>query len=140
MIAVLDTQGVEVFADRSGRGRARLRLLWRQVEDIVVPAAVLAEGVLTGRAGHDVGVHRLLRCVAIDDVTEAIGLSAGALRQQALRADGGHRPSGIDAIVAAVADRWAGGGDVVIVTSDEEDLVALSQFADNAERLSIERV
>lgn len=139
VIAVLDTQGVEALADQRRRKRARLRVLWRQVDDVVIPAAVLAEGVLTGRPGHDIGIHRLLRDISIDTVTEEIGFAAGALRNQALR-DGGPTPTGVDAIVAAVADHHAAEERVVIVTSDEDDLIALAQFADNPGRLSIEPV
>ena len=140
MIAVLDTGGVDALATVHEGGRARVRLLRRDVETFVVPAAVLAEGLLTGNPAHDVPVHRLLRAADITDVTERLGRTAGDLRQVTIRRAAGSRPSGVDAIVAAVADQHAAHDDVVIVTSDPRDLVPLTLSCDHASRISVEVV
>lgn len=140
MIAVLDTEGVGALAADPRGSRARLRILRRDLEDVVVPAAVLAEGLFTGNPAHDVPVHRFLQMASITDITERLGRHAGALRQATVGRNGGPHPSGVDAIVAAVADQHAAGAHVVIVTSDPDDLGALTQHADHGERLSIHRV
>jgi hypothetical protein len=137
MIVVLDTQGLEVLADRGRRARSRLRAIRQDVDDIVVPAAVLAEGVLTGNPAHDVPVHRLLRESDVAEVTARTGFAAGALRRSALRAGGRTQPSGVDAIVVAVADQRAASDHVVIVTSDPGDLTPLARACQHADRLTI---
>jgi len=89
--------------------RARLRVLREHAADLIVPAAVLAEGVLTGNVGHDYHVRRLLELTKVTDVAEELGYAAGALRQEAIRVGFVPPPSGVDAIVAAEADARAGG-------------------------------
>jgi hypothetical protein len=46
-------------------------------------------------------------------------------------------PSGVDTIVAAVADERAAHDEVLIVTSDDGDFQMLGSVATNAARLSI---
>ena len=105
---------------------------------MVVPAAVLAEGVLTGHPGHDFHVRRLLELVHVTIVDEELGYAAGSLRHGAI-SDGGARPapSGVDAIVAALANACGAGDDVVVVTSDGEDIEMLVSFGDHAARVSV---
>lgn len=112
-------------------------MLREQATDLVLPAAVLAEGVLTGNVGHDYHVRRLLDVVNITDVDGATGHAAGALRQEAIRAGLDPTPSGVDAIVAAEADARATRDDVRIITSDGADFELLSSLGTNAVRLSV---
>jgi predicted nucleic acid-binding protein len=137
LIVVLDTGGVEGLAPIDEKRRARLRVLRQHASDLVLPAAVLAEGVFTGKVGHDHHVRRLLDAVNITDVDATTGLAAGALRQAARRAGLDPAPSGIDAIVAAEADGLAARDDVRIVTSDGGDLELLATLTTNAGRLSV---
>ncbi len=137
LIAVLDTGGVSALTPTSERGRARLRALREVVDDLVVPAAVLAEGVLSGHPGRDHHVRRLLGLVAIHPIDADLGLAAGALRTQARRDGADPPPSGVDAIVVAVADAKAATSDVVIVTSDVDDLAHLAAHAHHAARLLV---
>ncbi|HEX4820119.1 MAG TPA: hypothetical protein VFV00_07915 [Acidimicrobiales bacterium] len=137
LIVVLDTGGVDRLAPIDAKRRARLRALREHADDIVVPAAVLAEGVLTGHVGHDHHVRQLLALVDVADTTEAIGYSAGSLRQGAIAAGPQPAPSGVDAVVAAEADARAANEDVQIITSDDDDLELLASLATNAERLSV---
>ena len=112
-------------------------MLRENASDLVVPAAVLAEGVLTGHVGHDYHVRRLLDLAHVPDVDEASGFAAGALRQDAIRAGVDPPPSGVDAVVAAEADERAAGDDVQIVTSDGDDLELLASLTAHAERLAV---
>jgi hypothetical protein len=105
-----------------------------------VPAAVLAEGVLSGHPGRDYHVLRLLEIVGIDAVDEELGHAAGQLRAGVLRDRTGTTPSGVDAIVVAHADLAASNHDVMIITSDEGDVTALAVHATNVARLSIRTV
>lgn len=137
LIVVLDTGGVEALAPFDEERRARLRLLRQRADDLVLPAAVLAESVLTGHPGHDFHVQRLLDLVNVADVDEATGHAAGALRRAAIGGGAKPPPSGVDAVVAAASDARAGNDDVVIVTSDEGDFQMLGSLATNAARLSV---
>jgi predicted nucleic acid-binding protein len=134
---VLDTGGVEALAPIDERRRARLRVLRQQTDDIVLPAAVLAESVLTGHPGHDFHVQRLLELVNITEIDAYAGHTAGALRRAAMSAGHEPPPTGVDAIVAAAADIAATHDDVTIVTSDRDDLELLSSLATRADRLSV---
>lgn len=137
MIVVLDTGGVEGLAPIDEERRARLRLLRDRTDDLVLPAAVLAESVLTGHAGHDFHVRRLLEVLNIADVDASTGHAAGALRLTAMGAGMKPPPSGVDTVVAAAADARAAHDDVVIVTSDDGDFRMLGSLATNAGRLSV---
>ena len=137
LIAVLDTGGVEGLAPIDEQRRARLRLLRDRAEDLVLPAAVLAESVLTGHAGHDFHVRRLLDVVNIADVNASTGHAAGALRRAAMGAGMAPPPSGVDTVVVAVADALAAHDDVVMVTSDDGDFQMLGSLATNVDRLSV---
>lgn len=137
MIVVLDTGGVEGLAPIDEDRRARLRLLRERADDLVLPAAVLAESVLTGRAGHDYKVMRLLDVVHIADVDASTGHAAGALGRGAMGAGMKPPPSGVDTVVAAAADGRAANDDVLILTSDGGDFHVLGSLATNASRLSV---
>jgi len=140
MILVLDTGGVSALVPVDERGRARLRALRARSTDVVVSSAVLAEGLLTGHPGRDHHVRRFLATADIADVDEPLGLAAGRLRTRAIGDGATPPPSGVDALVAAEADRRAATGDVLIVTSGIDDLSALAQFGRHADRMSILRV
>jgi len=137
LIVVLDTGGVEAVVPIDERRRARLRVLRERVADVIVPAAVLAEGVLNGDVGHDYHVRRLLGLSGVTDVAEELGFEAGALRQEAVRAGVDPPPSGVDAIVVAEANARAGGDDVQIVTSDGGDFELLASLGTNSARLCL---
>lgn len=137
MIVVLDTGGVEGLTPLDEERRARLRVLREEAVDFILPAAVLAEGLLTGHVGHDYHVRRLLDAVDIVAVDAAIGYVAGALRQDVIRAGVEPPPSGVDAIVAAEADARAAHKDVRIVTSDVADIELLATVAKNIDRLTV---
>lgn len=137
LIVVLDAGGIEGVAPLDERRRARLRVLREHAADLIVPAAVLAEGVLKGNVGHDYHVRRLLELSDVTDVAEELGYAAGALRQEAIRAGFDPPPSGVDAIVAADADSRAGGDDVQIITSDGGDFELLASLGTNAARLDL---
>lgn len=137
MIVVLDTGGVEGVTPLDEQSRARLRVLREHATDLVVPAAVLAEGILTGHVGHDYHLHRLLEVADITEVGEDLGYAAGALRQEAIRAGVDPPPSGVDAIVVAEADSRAGVDDVRIITSDSGDFELLAALAANTTNLSV---
>jgi hypothetical protein len=137
LIIVLDTGGVDGVAPIDAKRRARLRALQEQADDIVVPAAVLAEGLFTGHVGHDHQIRQLLAVVDIAATIETTAYSAGTLRQAAISAGMNPPPSGVDAIVAAEADARAANDDVQIITSDADDLELLASLAANAARLSV---
>lgn len=137
LIVVLDTGGVDGLAPIDAKRRARLRALREQSDDIVVPAAVLAEGVFTEHVGHDHHVRQLLSYTYIAATAEPIGYSAGTLRQGTIAAGVDPAPSGVDAVVAAEADARAVNEHVQIITSDDDDLELLASLATNAERLFV---
>lgn len=137
LIIVLDTGGVEGLAPIDEVRRARLRLLREEAFDLVLPAAVLAESVLTGHPGHDHHVRRLLDILRVVDVDASTGLAAGALRRAAVGGGLDPPPSGVDTIVAATADAHAWSEAVLVVTTDGGDFEVLGSLATNAERLSV---
>jgi hypothetical protein len=137
LIVVLDTGGVEGLAPIDEKRRARLRALREQADDLVLPAAVLAESVLTGNVAHDYHVGRLLETLNIRGSDGPNGHAAGALRRAAMNEGVDPPPSGVDVIVMAVANECAAQGDVHVVTSDMEDFTTLAALASNGARLSL---
>lgn len=137
VVIVLDTGAVSRVLPSSDSGRARLRALVGRSDrpDLVLPAAVLAEGLFTGQAGHDYHVRQLLSVVRVVDIDQSLGLAAGRLRREALAF--GARPSGVDAMVVAVADQLAAVQSVEIFTTDPDDLTYLAVFAEHVERISV---
>lgn len=134
LIVVLDTGGIDGIAPIDEVRRARLRLLRDQADDIVLPAVVLAESVLTG---HDYQVRRLLDVVSITDVDEATGHAAGSLRRSATAGGMKPPPSGVDTVVAAAADARAAHDEVLIITTDGGDFKMLGSLTTNAAQLSV---
>ncbi len=137
LIVVLDTGGVEGLAPIDEVRRARLRLLREQADDIVLPAVVLAESVLTGHAGHDYHVRRLLDVVNITTVDESTGHAAGSLCRSAMAAGMNPPPSGVDTVVAAAGDARVAHDEVLIVTTDGGDFQMLGSLTTNAAQLSV---
>jgi len=137
LIVVLDTGGVEGLAPIDETRRARLRLLRERADDLILPAAVLAENVLTGHPGHDFHVQRLLELLDITDVDTPTGHAAGALRHAAIAGGEDPPPSGVDAIVAATADARAAHNEVLILASDGDDFELLGSLTSHPERLSV---
>lgn len=137
LIVVLDTGGVEGVAPIDETRRARLRLLRERADDLVMPAAVLAESVLTEHPGHDFHVGRLLELLTITDIDPPMGHAAGRLRRGAMAGGGDPPPSGVDSLVVAEADARAVNDDVVILTSDGGDFELLGALATHASRLSV---
>jgi predicted nucleic acid-binding protein len=137
LIVVLDTGGVQGLAPIDETRRARLRLLRGQADDFVVPAAVLAESVLTGHPGHDFHVQRLLELLDITDVDAPTGHAAGALRRAAVAGGQHPPPSGVDATVAATADARAANDDVLILTSDGDDFEQLGSLTSHPDRIAV---
>lgn len=137
LIVVLDTAGVDGIVPIDERRRARLRVLRERATTFIVPAAVLAEGVLTGHVGHDFHVRRLLELVDVADVDEELGYAAGAIRQEAVRGGIAPVPSGVDAIVVATADAHAAHNDVQIITSDDDDLELLASLGAHPTRITL---
>ena len=139
-VAVLDTGSFSALSPATERGRARLRALRERVEDLAVPAVVLSEGLLSGHPGRDYHVQRLLTFVAIEPVDEDLGHAAGRLRTMARRGGADPAPSGVDATVVALADARSAIDDVVIITSDPDDLRTLVVHAEHRRRIQVQPV
>jgi predicted nucleic acid-binding protein len=137
LIVVLDTGGVEGLAPIDEARRARLRLLRGRADDLVTPAVVLAESILTGHPVHDFHVQRLLELLDITEVDVAMGHAAGALRRAATAGGADPPPSGVDTLVAATADARAADDDVLVVTSDVGDFELLGALTAHADRLAV---
>ena len=118
-VFVLDAGGLSRLAERSLRASALLAALRRdELWPPLVPAPVLVE-CLTGHAGRDANVNRLLRtCNVVEGVSEVLARRAAALRFAA------RRGSVIDALVVASAEP-----DGVVLTSDLGDLRALASHS-----------
>ena len=120
-VVVLDSGALSKIAELRD---ALSRAIWRELTErgwgTCVPAVVLAE-VMTGKARNDSAVDLLLRqvndTIACD---EALGRSAGTLRARI--GPSRRKPSGIDAIVAAVA---AAHRSSIVLTTDPRDMSAL---------------
>ncbi len=124
---ILDSGAVTALAKRPQRMAAFVRVLRRVGSwPAVVPPVVLAE-CLTGHAGRDAMVNRLLKTCNIPELfPEALGRRAGALRTAA------RRGSAVDAIVVALAEP---GG--TVLTCDPGDIRALATHARGVEVESI---
>jgi hypothetical protein len=115
MTLVLDAGGISALAGQRARlMELRQRGLW----PAQVPSVVLAEA-LTGDHRRDYHANRLLRACQVRDVTEPQAREAARLRTATGRAE----ISATDAIVAAYASACP---DPVVLTSDPQDLIALS--------------
>jgi predicted nucleic acid-binding protein len=126
-VLLLDSGGVSRLAERSPQAAALLRALRRrELWPPLVPSVVLVE-CLHGQPARDVLTNRLLNSSeVVDHVPERIARRAAVLRAQA------RHGSAVDALLVALAEP---GG--TILTSDPDDLGALSEYADG---VAIERV
>lgn len=124
---VLDSGAVTTLAQGSSQARALIAVMLIEDEwPPVVPSVVLAE-CLTGKAGNDARVNKLLKACRIEtQPTERIARRAAALRTAA------RRGSAVDAVVVASAEP---GG--TVMTGDLADITAL---ADNAADVAVRRV
>ena len=119
MAWVLDSGGVTALARRPQRMAAFVQALRTEGSwPPVVSPAVLVE-CLTGHAGRDALVNRLLKtCQIPEHFPQALGRRAAGLRAAA------RRGSAVDAIVIALAEP-----DGTVLTSDPDDLGALAMHA-----------
>ena len=109
-VAFADTLACSIVEDLSGRG-------WT----ICIPAVTLAE-VVSGHPRTDAAVERLVKQVSNTvDCGETLAKAAGILRTRSGRSKK-VSPSGIDAIVAAVAD---GNQPSIVLTTDADDMSSL---------------
>ncbi|MCU4186876.1 hypothetical protein K6U06_21095 [Acidiferrimicrobium sp. IK] len=122
-IAELDTYLAELDAELgpvTEEDRAEART-WAD-QALGLPCVVLT-GALTGDHRRDYPENRLLRACDVRPVDELVARAAAVLRSQVT---GRRIPSGVDAIVVAVAD---GAGGATILTGDPGDLSALARHA-----------
>lgn len=113
---VLDAEGLSKAAANDVRVRGYLTAAERLGAPVVVSAITLAESVRGRRS--DAAVFRVLDGAVVRPVTAAVAQHAGAL----LGATG--RSDTVDAVVAATAE---GCGRVFLLTSDPDDLGALTE-------------
>ena len=118
---VLDSEGLSKAAGFDERTAAFVKTALLEQARVVVPAVVLAE-VLRG-GSRDASVHHVLKNFEVAVVTGDVGRSAGELLGEV----GGNNT--IDAIVAAVAR--SASGPVILLTSDVDDLVRLTDGCDD---------
>jgi predicted nucleic acid-binding protein len=117
---VLDAGAVLGAAHGSVRARGAIRIARERQDDLVVPAAVVAE-VVRGRRHTDPLVDRELKALRAVPTTPRKGRVAGQLLTDLTG------PSTVDALV--MADALLAGGPAVVVTTDHEDLTALLDAA-----------
>ena len=117
-LVVLDSGAVGRLALADPVASAVVEDLSRRGWTVCIPAVTLAE-VIAGHPRTDVAVERLVNRVANTiDCDEVLAKAAGGLRAR-LGRHGKVVPSGIDAIVAAVAARHP---PAIVLTTDEGDL------------------
>jgi predicted nucleic acid-binding protein len=120
-VLVLDSGAVSKVAFADLLACSILEDLSRRGWTVCIPAVTLAE-VIAGRARHDVPIERLVNRVAnTAPCGEALAKAAGVLRTRTRRAKE-DSPSGIDAIVAAVA---AANRPSIVLTTDAGDFRSL---------------
>jgi predicted nucleic acid-binding protein len=117
---VLDSEGLSKLAAGDRLARAYLETARIRRARVVVSAIALTE-VLRG-GSRDAPVHRVLSRITVLPVTAEIARRAGELLGQTGLS--GHRCA-IDAVVAATALELE--RPVVVLTSDPDDLVALTE-------------
>ena len=127
MKLVLDSSAVTSLATPSKGSLALMR--WYRARGAwppQIPTVVLVE-CLTGDAGRDAAVHRLLKvCDIVEHVPTAVARAAARLRTVA------RRGSAVDALVVALA-----GPGGVVVTADLKDIRPLAAHAEN---VAVERI
>ncbi len=124
---ILDSGGVTALAEGNPRARAVLVRARREGRLVVIPAPVLTE-IYTGRHDH-ARIDRVINAVDMQiDTTPERAKQAGVLRARS------GVLSVVDAIVVAEA---VASLPAVIVTSDPDDIKALVDAAQAADRVAI---
>ncbi|MBL7522543.1 PIN domain-containing protein [Frankia sp. CNm7] len=114
---VLDTGAVIALSRLDKSARTLLAGALREQSQVWVPAPVITE-LVRGDQRRDVAVNRVLKALGdVHPLDEPLARDAGRLL-----AGGG---TAVDAMVVATAQRVAGAGPVVIMTSDPRDITAL---------------
>ncbi|MDT3444018.1 PIN domain-containing protein [Pseudofrankia sp. BMG5.37] len=114
---VLDTGAVIALSRLEKTARTMLAAALREQSQVWVPAPVITE-LVRGDHRRDGAVNRVLKSVNdIHPLDEPLARDAGRLL-----VGGG---TTLDAMVVATAQRVAGTGSVVIMTSDPRDITAL---------------
>jgi hypothetical protein len=135
------------LAERDHRARAYLAHINESFEDagIFVPVVILAECV-QGYPVQDAKLEAFLRSLDPDNASGRFWLTpspATARRAGALRTDvigsTSARPSGIDALVVALAEERAHHAAVTILTGDATDIQALVD-ASGARNVAVEAI
>lgn len=114
---VLDSEGLSKAAARDEWTAALIKQALHEQGRVVVPAITLAEVLRGGQ--RDAAVHHVLKQYDVEDITAGLGRAAGEILGQA------DSNKTVDAVVAAVAA--AQRGRVLVLTSDVEDLTALTE-------------
>ena len=127
-VLVLDSGAITKVANAHLLACSIVEDLSRAGWSVCIPAVTLAE-VITGRPKTDAAVERFVKRVANTMVCgEALAKAAGTLRTKSRRPNEAS-PSGIDAIVAAVA---AGNQPSIVLTTDADDMSKLLASAPTA--------
>ena len=127
-VLVLDSGAITKVAFADLLACAILEDLSRRGWTICIPAVTLTE-VVTGRAKTDAAIERLVKQVANTvPCGEGLAKAAGVLRTRSRRPNK-DAPSGIDAIVAAVA---VANQPSIVLTTDVDDMRSLLLTADLA--------
>ena len=127
-LVVLDSGAITKVAFADLLACAIVEDLSRRGWTVCIPAVTLAE-VISGRPRTDAAVERLVKRVANTvDCGEDLAKAAGTLRTRSRRANVAS-PSGIDAIVAAIA---VGNQPSIVLTTDADDMSRLLGSAPTA--------
>jgi predicted nucleic acid-binding protein len=134
---VLDAAGLDELSLPANRARLRsLATAFGPETPILIPAVVLAEAI-SGQAADARRLH-LVRRSEVVVIDEMRGRRAGVLRGSV---SGRRAPSATDACVIAVAEEAAGrDDDVLVLTSDPDDLKRLAASTRHAEHIVLHHV
>jgi predicted nucleic acid-binding protein len=127
VVLILDSGAVSRLAERSRQAFGLITALREQnLWPPLVPSVVLVE-CLQGHTARDVLTNAFLKtCNIVEEIPESTARRAALLRRLA------HRGSAVDALIVALAEP-----DGTILTSDQQDITALAQFA---QHVNVERV
>jgi predicted nucleic acid-binding protein len=133
---VLDCAGLSQYALGDPQARAAAKSVLARNGRIVTAATTLTEVL---RGGHrDAAVHRVLKTLTIEPITQELGRKAGKLLGRT-GLDDGHRCA-LDSVIAVIAIDCA--RPVLLLTSDVKDLTRLTDEPDrpNHQRIVVKRV